>query len=77
MDRLTTNLVEQLEPSGGAEIGPLIGKLDRAFARSRDSLPSESQAFAKFGTNQILRETVANFLALCEYEYVPDNTDAA
>lgn len=58
------------------EVGPLVGALNRAIERSHEFVPSDERPFVKLGTDQILRQAIANFMGLCQYE-LSDDDDAA
>jgi hypothetical protein len=58
----------------GVRLAPLIGRLERAFAANLESI--DERAFVKLGTDQILRQAIANFMGLCQYE-LSDDDDAA
>jgi hypothetical protein len=58
------------------EVGPLVGALNRAIERSHEFVPSDKRPFVKLGTDQILRQAIANFMGLCQYE-LSDDDDAA
>jgi hypothetical protein len=61
------------------EVGPLVGALNRTIARSHEFVPPDERPFVKLGTDQILRQAIANFMGLCQYELYDDDgaADAA
>ena len=61
------------------EVGPLVGALNRAIERSHEFVPPDERPFVRLGTDQILRQAIANFIGLCQYELcdVDDAADAA
>jgi hypothetical protein len=58
------------------EVAPLVGALNRAFEHSHEFVPPDERPFAKLGTDQILRQAIANFMGLCQYELSDDNDPA-
>ena len=60
----------------GVRLAPLIGRLEKLFAANLESTPIDERAFVKLGTDQILRQAIANFMGLCQYELCDDD-DAA
>jgi hypothetical protein len=51
-----------------SQVGPLVGALNRAIERSHEFVPPDERPFVKLGTDQILRQAIANFMGLCQYE---------
>jgi hypothetical protein len=51
-----------------SQVGPLVGALNRAIERSHEFGPPDERPFVKLGTDQILRQAIANFMGLCQYE---------
>jgi hypothetical protein len=52
-------------------VGPLVGRLSRAFSRSHEMLPVGERELVELGSTAILRGWVVYLLELCEWSYPP------
>jgi hypothetical protein len=54
-------------------VGPLIGWLDKAFARSLETIPEASRAFTRIGINSIMGGTIGELMFLCDWTLAKDD----